>query len=191
MHRTISLMLLTACIVAGCGSPPTTAEPTSLPASATAVPPTPTVVQTDLPTATATPSPKPTSTPRPSPTPIAGITEPIMVNDVGIQVKSAVLGVDPPIGQQVKAGYKLLAVTVEVTGNTDFAELAKKFNMREVKVIDQAGDEGELALFNIDFSPKPPFTLTLTFAVKETAQSFTLRLPDGQAIDLAPLLKTQ
>lgn len=114
-----------------------------------------------------------------------------MLNDIGIQVTSAVLGVDPPIGQQVKAGYKLLAVGIEMTGDSDFAELAKKFNMRETKVIDEKGAEGELALFNIDFSPKPPFKTTLTFAVNETAQSFTLQLPDGQKIDLAPVLKAQ
>jgi hypothetical protein len=112
-----------------------------------------------------------------------------MVNEIGVRVLSAVLGVDPPIGQQLKPGYKLLAVQIELTGNIQFADMVEKLNMTDSKVIDDQGNEGGLTFISVDFAPKPPFKTTLTYAMSEAAKTFTLRLPDGQTIDMAPVLK--
>lgn len=99
------------------------------------------------------------------------------------------MGADPPIGQEVKPGYKLLSVEVELSGGDDFFELVKKFNVNESKIIDESGDAGGIVFFSIDLSPRPPFKTTLLYAVKEEARTFSLRLPSGQTIDLNPVLK--
>jgi hypothetical protein len=114
------------------------------------------------------------------------------VNGVGVQVRSAVLGAELPIGsmpgQELAAGYQLLAVDVDFSGEVDLGELPERAGMRELAIIDENGEEYPFVFFNLTFSDKSPYRSTFYFAVKEGTQLFSLRLLNEEQIDLTPVL---
>lgn len=191
----LSMLALVLVLMTACGAPPTSVQPTAVPPTAALVAPTPpltlTPVLTDTPIPTPSLTPTASATPIPSATPIAGISEPVTVNDVGMQVSSAVFGADMPssmIGQELAAGYVLLAVDMEFSGEVDLSELPERAGMRQIVVVDEEGEEYPFVYVNLTFSDKPPYKSTLYFAIKEDRQSFSLRLINEELIDLTPVL---
>jgi hypothetical protein len=129
----------------------------------------------------------------PSPTPIPGIGAPISVAGVGIQVISAQRGGTPPIGYTVKAGYDLLSVDIELSGDIAFADLLGQVDIKKNVVIVDGDRTVTPDFFNVPMttlsSTTPPYAMTLIFGVRKETPSFALQLPDGQTIDLTPVMK--
>lgn len=189
-------LLAVSLLISSCGpgqlfGPTLTPTPTFTPTPTV----TPTPTNTPTSTSTSTPSPTPTLTPTPSPTPIPGIGTPIIINGVGIQVQSAVLGGEPPAGYTIKSGYVILSLEVAISGGNEFADLLGKANTKEFLIVDENGYESGSDYFTVPLSSlsggTPPFSMTLIFEVQKEAHAFSLHFPDGQTIDLAPVLMSK
>ncbi len=170
-------------LLAACTSAST---PTSTPTPAL----TDTPVLTFTPADTATPSPTSTATP----IPIPGIDEPIVVNEVSVQLLEAKWEepvVVPPV--QLKEGYRSLMITFKLQSEktNSPADLMNAIEFREMRVVDDQGNESQVAFFNLPISSltgSEYAQLGLYFAVLESATPQSIRFVDGQTIELALLL---
>ncbi len=125
---------------------------------------------------------------------ISGIDEPIIVNDVNVQVLDATW--EEPVvvtGFQLKEGYRSLMVTMKLQSDeTDSAaDLMNMLSFREIAVIDDSGNESPIIYFNLPVSSltgSDHAQLDLYFAVLENTTPQSIRFVDGQVIDLASLL---
>ncbi|MBI5933079.1 MAG: hypothetical protein HY867_05180 [Chloroflexi bacterium] len=144
---------------------------------------------TSTPENTATIAPTPTLTP----IPILGIDEPIVVNEISVQVL-VVEWKNPNVvtGFNLQSGYKSLMVKVELRGTeASAADLLNKLDFRKMVVFDENNNESPIVFFNMPVSSLTGSDVTqleLFFAVLETATQHSIRFVDGQVIDLAPLL---
>lgn len=181
--KAFMVTLLLTVLVSGCATTPTAAPPptsTSTPAP------------TNTPENTATIVPTPTFTP----IPILGIDEPIVVNEVSVQVL-VVEWKNPNVvtGFNLKPGYKSLMIKVELRGGgTSAADLLTKLDFRNMVVFDESNNEGPVVFFNLPVSSLTGSDVTqleLFFAVLENATQHSIRFVDGQVIDLASLLPLQ
>lgn len=197
-YRLMLIALTFLVVLAGCGAPAATVPPTAIPP--TAAPPTtapaaatPTNVPTPSPTLEPSPSPTATVEPTPSATPIPGIGAPITTNGVDVQVKSATFGGSVPIGTTLQPGFDVLDITLSLSGGNDFNTLFSNLNIRELRVVDEAGNESQVGFVNLTADAlsdtTPPYETTLSFTVKEDAKVVTLHFPDGQTVDVTPVLK--
>lgn len=182
-HRTIViLVLMMSLLISSCG-PGQLFGPTITPS------PTYTLTPTLTPTSTSTLTPTPTPTPTLTPTPIPGIQVPVRVDGIDVQVLSATLGADLPQGYQLKPGYTIvLELEISFTG---IESMDDPF-LDEIFVVDENKNESPVTVFTFTIKGgKFVFDKTiLYFGVKEDAHVFSLYLPDGQMIDLTPILKT-
>ncbi len=185
LTATVCLSALTV-LISGC-APAQSAQPTI----------TPSPIPTEAPSATPTlpPPPTATQTPLPTATPIPGIGTPFTVAGVGIQVISAQLGGTPPTGYTVKAGYTLLSVDIELSGNAAFADLLGKIDLKKNVAVVDNGRTVAPDFFNVPMTTMnrttPPYALTIIFGVKKETPSFSLEYSDGQMVDLTPIMKSQ
>jgi hypothetical protein len=89
----------------------------------------------------------------------------------------------------------VLSLEIALSGGNEFTDLLGKAKIKEFLIVDENGYESETYSSNIPLSSMsggtPPFSMTLIFEVKNEAQTFSLRLPDGQTIDLASILKSE
>lgn len=178
----VALGLITGLMV-GCTAAPAPTS-TSTPA------PTNTPVPTSTPENTATPAPTATATP----IPIPGIDEPIVVNEVNIQILAAKWE-EPNVvtGFQLKSGYRSLMLTFKLQSEktNSPADLMNNIEFREMRVVDDQGNESPVVFFNLPISSltgSEYAQLDLFFAVLENTTPQHIRFVDGQAIDLVPLL---
>lgn len=170
-------------LIMGCSSAPAS--------TSTATPPhTNTPIPTFTPESTATPAPTATFTP----IPIAGIDEPIVVNEVSVQVLKAKWE-EPQVvtGFQLKEGYRSLMITFKLQSETTNspADLMNSIEFREMRVVDDQENESPVIFFNLPISSLTGSAyaqLDLFFAVLESTTPTAIRFVDGQVIDLAPLL---
>lgn len=168
-------------MIVGCASAPTaTPPPTS----------TNTPIPTSTPENTATPAPTATFTP----IPILGIDEPIIVNEVNVQVLEAKWE-EPQVvtGFHLKEGYRSLMITFKLQSETTNspADLMNAIEFREMHVVDDQGNESPVVFFNLPISSltgSEYAQLDLFFAVLESTTPTAIRFVDGQFIDLASLL---
>ncbi|MCC7188367.1 MAG: hypothetical protein IT312_06450 [Anaerolineales bacterium] len=171
-------------VITGCASAPTA---TSTPAS------TETPAPTSTPEDTATPPPTSTATP----IPIPGIDEPIVVNEVSVQLLEAKWEepvVVPPV--QLKEGYRSLMITFKLQSEktNSPADLMNAIEFREMRVVDDQGNESPVVFFNLPISSltgSEYAQLGLYFAVLEDTIPKTVHFVDGQAIELVTLLPPQ
>ena len=169
-----------------------TATPTDTPTTTPTPTPTftPTATPTDTPTHTPTPTPPPTFTPSPTPTstPIPGIGTPLVVRGIQLRLTSA----------RQQESYESVAQTFRpmnpqdilliVEGKVVSGELEGVRDWKEVWLLDENGRKdvpGITISGTIDGEPNKVIWL---FAVAKTSRSFTLHLPDGHTVNLAPLL---
>jgi hypothetical protein len=118
--------------------------------------------------------------------PIPGIDEPITVNGIEVQIKSAQLGGDLPEGYQLTSGDDVV-LEIDIT----FSDTEAANDLREeIVVVDEGGNETHVSLSVVQFSSESEEALPhqFFFAVRTSAKQFSLRFPDGQVIDLMPLL---
>lgn len=149
-----------------------------------------TPVPTSTPEHTATPSPTSTATP----IPIPGIDEPIVVNEVSVQVLEAKWEapvVIPPV--QLKEGYRSLLITFKLQSEktNSPADLMNAIEFREMRVVDDQDNKSPLVFFNLPISSltgSEYAQLGLYFAVLESTTPKNILFVDGQTIELAPLL---
>jgi hypothetical protein len=180
----ITLGFLTGLIV-GCASTSSTV-PASTPSPAS----TSTTIPTSTPENTATPEATATLTP----VPIAGIDEPIIVNEVNVQVLEAKWEQPNVVtGFQLKSGYRSLMLTFKLQSEetSSPADLMNNIEFREMRVIDDQGNESPVVFFNLPISSltgSDHAQLDLFFVVLENTTPMVIRFADGQTIDLAPLL---
>ncbi len=167
----------------GCASAPTPRS-TSIPAS------TETPAPTSTPVNTATPAATPTFTP----IPIAGIDEPIVVNEVNVQVLAAKWE-EPYVvtGFELKPGYRSLMITFKLQSEetNSPADLMNNMEFREMRVVDDQGNESPVVFFNLPISSltgSEYAQLDLFFAVLESTTPKTIRFVDRQEIDVTRLL---
>ncbi|KAA0258726.1 MAG: hypothetical protein DPW18_19775 [Chloroflexi bacterium] len=170
-------------LLVGCAS-----APASTPLSASTSTPLP----ASTPENTATPAPTATLTP----IPIAGIDEPIIVNEVNVQVLEAKWE-EPQvvIGYQPKAGCRSLMITfrLQSAATNSPAGLMNRIEFRQMRVVDDQGNESPVVFFNLPISSltgSEYAQLDLFFSVLENTTPQTLRFVDGQMIELAPLLES-
>lgn len=167
----------------GCGSV-VTPTVTSTPAS----------IETLAPTSTPQNTATPTSTATVTPTPILGIDEPIVVNEVSVQVLEAKW--EEPVvvtGFQLKEGYRSLLITFKLQSEktNSPADLMNGIEFREMRVVDDQGNESPVVFFNLPLSSltgSEYAQLDLYFAVLENTTPQTIRFVDGMTIELTPLL---
>ncbi|GAB4419707.1 MAG: hypothetical protein Kow002_07540 [Anaerolineales bacterium] len=139
-------------------------------------------------TPTATFTPTATSTPTTTPTPkaILGITEPMKVEGVEIQLDAAHFedsySAFDKTWRPSKSGETLLIV--EGTTNDKDVEI----HTWKVKVIDNKGDE-HMSSIRISKKAEKGKQFVWIFAVPETSHSFTLVLPDDQTIDITSIFE--
>jgi len=183
MINKLVMVIVASLVISSCGpgqflGPTLTLTPTDTPT------PTPTL------TPTLTPTPMPTLTPTltPTSTSIPGIEAPIILNNgVGIEVQNAILGDKQP-GYTAKSGYVILSIEIAISGTIKNENLLVDSHITELQVIDENGEvSGVESLLEVTFSP--PFKPILIFGVRSEAHAFTLSFPDGQTIDLAPILR--
>lgn len=184
IRSALSVCIFITLLLNGCASSPAPLPPTLTPA------PTHTSTPTDTPLPTATPAPTATLTP----IPIAGIDEPIIVNDVNVQVLAAKWE-EPQVvtGFQLKAGYRSLMLTFKLQSETTNspADLMNGIEFREMRVVDNQGNESPVVFFSLPISSltgSEYAQLDLYFAVSESATPQVVRFVDGQTIELASLL---
>lgn len=166
--------------LAGCAS-----APTEFPAT-----------QTPAPTSTSVPTPTPenTATSTATPIPIPGIDEPIVVNEVSVQVLDAKW--ENPVvvtGFQLKEGYRSLLITFKLQSEktNSPADLMNAIEFRDMRVVDDQGNESPVVFFNLPISSltgSEYAQLALYFAVLESTTPQIIRFADGQTIELDPLL---
>lgn len=172
-------IVLASLLISGCGpgqlfGPTVTPSPTSTS--------TPTITPTFTSTPTLTPSPTPTPTLTPSLTPIPGIGAPIIVNGISVQVKSAELGAELPSNFFITNPSKYIALRV------DFDFLGD-IEIKKFVIVDENGYQSNFEAVTYTVSGSDPaFSTKLFFAVKKDSHHFSLHLPDGQVIDLTPVL---
>jgi len=172
-------------LMIGCASiPPTVPASTHTPIS------TETSIPTSTPEDTATPAPTSTVTP----IPIPGIDEPIVVNEISVQVLEAKWE-EPQVvtGFQLKAGYRSLMLTFKLQSEktNSPADLLNGIEFRQMRVVDDQENESPVVFFNLPISSLTGSAyaqLDLFFAVLESTTPTAIRFVDGQVIDLAPLL---
>lgn len=174
----ITAVLIISVFFSGCG-PGQFLGPTVTPS------PTPTSTPTITPSPTATSTSTPTFTP--SPTPIPGIEEPITVNGIDIQIQYAKLGVALPAGYRFTT-KDVIALEIDIAfSDTDAGEKLRD----EIVVVDENAHESQVSISIVTFGTgrelDPP--QQFLYAVSKDAKVFSLRFPDGQVIDLMPLLK--
>ena len=176
-------------LMVGCAFVPAPAAATETSSTSTPVP-TITPVPTSTPEHTATPSPTSTATP----IPIPGIDEPIVVNEVSVQVLEAKWEapvVIPPV--QLKQGYRSLLITFKLQSEktNSPADLMNAIEFREMRVVDDQDNKSPLVFFNLPISSltgSEYAQLGLYFAVLESTTPKNILFVDGQTIELAPLL---
>lgn len=163
-------------------------------ASTPTLTPTPALTSTPIPTST----PENTATPVPTatftPIPIAGTDEPIIVNEVNVQVLETKW--EEPVvvtGFELKPGYRSLMITFKLQSEATNspADLMNNIEFREMRVVDDQGNESPVVFFNLPISSltgSEYAQLDLFFAVLESTTPQNIRFVDGQTIDLAPLL---
>lgn len=163
--------------------------PASPPATFTPAP-TNTPAATSTPENTATPAPTATLTPAP----ILGIDEPILVNNINVQVLAAKWQ-EPQVvtGFQLKEGYRSLMLTFKLQSETTNspADLMNGIEFRQIHVVDDQGNETPVVFFNLPISlltGSEYAQLDLFFAVLESATPQNIQFVDGQTIELATLL---
>ena len=128
-----------------------------------------------------------TPSPPPSPTPIPGIQAPITVNGIEAQVQSAIVGAELPAGYRLtSAAETSLNVEMTFSGSEDFGDLWK-----ELVVVDENKNESHTGLYSVKMNSDGTMsnTPTFIFGVKKDAKVFSLRFPDGQVIELTPILE--
>jgi hypothetical protein len=160
------------------------AFPSSAPAPTNTTLPTPTLEDT------ATPAPTATATP----IPIPGIDEPIIVNEVSVQILEA-RWEEPVVvtGFKLKEGYRSLMIAFKLQSETTNspADLMNAIEFREMRVVDDQSNESPVVFFNLPVSSltgSEYAQLGLYFAVLESATPKIIRFVDGQTIELAALL---
>lgn len=174
-HLVLSLFVF---LLNGCASAPTP------------IPPTLTLLPTHTPVPTATPAPTATLTPAP----ILGIDEPIIVNDINVQVLAAEWE-EPQLatGFQLNEGYRSLMITIKLQSDTtnNAADLMNGIEFRQMRVLDDQGNESAVTVFNLPLSiltGSEYAQLDLFFVVLEDTTPQAVRFVDEQTIELAPLL---
>ncbi len=171
-------------LMIGCASTPPEILATQTPV------PTNTTLPTSTPENTATPAPTATTTP----IPIPGVDEPIVVNEVNVQILAAKWEepvVVPPV--QLKEGYRSLLINFKLQSEktNSPADLMNAIEFREMRVIDDQGNESPVVYFNLPISSltgREYAQLGLYFAVLESTTPKNIHFVDGQTIELAPLL---
>lgn len=161
-----------------------------------------TPISTSTPAFTETPAPtftpENTATPAPTstltPIPIAGIDEPIIVNGINVQVLAAKWEAPQVVtGFQLKEGYRSLMITFRLQSETTNspADLMNAIEFREMRVVDDQGNESPVVFFNLPISSltgNEYAQLGLYFAVLESTTPKNIHFVDDQTIELAPLL---
>lgn len=167
--------------------------------STAAVTATATPVHTNTSAPTSTPENTATSAPTATftPIPIAGIDEPIIVNGINVQVLAAKWE-EPQVvtGFQLKEGYRSLMITFKLQSEetNSHADLMNNIEFREMRVVDDRGNESPVVFFNLPISSltgSEYAQLDLFFAVLENTTSQNIRFVGGQTIELATLLPPQ
>lgn len=142
------------------------------------------------PAATATPVP-PTATPvPPTATPIPGIEAPLLVAGVSYLVREVKIGA-LPAGLTVKAGYQAVTVKLVVPDSEAGEQLLDQVDATAIGLTDAQGGEHLPAMRALSITTSGDSVVTtvdLFFGVPNGATGFALRLPDGQVIDLAPVM---
>ena len=129
----------------------------------------------------------PTPTITPSPTPIPGIGTEIIINGIGITVKSATLGGELPFPYTMKSGYILLEIKISFSGD----QALDKARVADFVVSDENGNKSspELYTFSADTpADETASVITVSFGVRDKSRKFSLLLPDGQLIDFMSIL---
>lgn len=129
-----------------------------------------------------------------APDSVVGIDEPIIVNEVNVQILETTW--EEPVvvtGFKLKEGYRSLMITMKLQSDkTDSAaDLMNKLSFREIAVVDDSGNESPIIYFNLPISSltgSEYAQLDLYFAVLENTSPKSIRFVDGQVIDLASLL---
>jgi hypothetical protein len=138
-----------------------------------------------------TPGARPVTTATPSPSPITatGIDAPLLVDGLELQLTSAdrrdrwVADLDGSVYRPSAQHDELLIVAGEVTGSVDAVQ------DWEVSITDSGGRTDDPGVTTTTATEgESSGEVEWVFVVARTAQSFTLNLPDGEAIDLTPLL---
>jgi hypothetical protein len=109
----------------------------------------------------------------------------MIVNGVGVQVKSALLGATPPTGYYLKSSdYVVLRVDFAFDKESD------KLKYKDFFIVDETGYESRFELISFEFSASNESSskITIYYAVKPNAHQFSLHLSGGQVIDLTPIL---
>lgn len=194
MKRKISLFVLLIAVflvglAAGCG-------PTPAPVPTATSTPAPTDTPVNTPTLTPSPTSTATATaiPTDTPVPIAGITEPVDVNGVLVQILAAEWK-EPSVatGFKLKAGYQSLMLTFKLQGEKDAspADLLNQLEFRKMMVVDENEKESPVIFFNLPISSLTGSDfaqLDLFFAVLKDATQWQVRFVDGQVIKLVSIL---
>jgi hypothetical protein len=175
-------------LLAGCGS----SAPLEILATQTPAP-TNAPLPTSTPENTATPAPTASFTP----IPIPGIDEPIVVNEVNVQILAAKWEepvVVPPV--KLKEGYRSLMITFKLQSEktNSPADLMNAIEFHEMRVMDDQGNESPVVFFNLPVSSltgSEYAQIGLYFAVLENATPKIIRFVDGQTIELAALAAGQ
>jgi hypothetical protein len=102
------------------------------------------------------------------------------------QVKSAIVGAELPEGYRfTSASDTALSIEITFSSTENLGDLWK-----ELVVIDENGNEDHTSLYTVTFTDgKESDTPTFVFGVDREAKGFSLRFPDGQEIDLTPILE--
>jgi hypothetical protein len=122
----------------------------------------------------------------PSPTPIPGIHVPITVNGMDVQIEAAIVGAGLPAGYGL-TDESATPLSIEIIFSAeDIGDLWK-----DVVVVDENRNETHAGLYTREFSANDTESASqkFIFGVSKDAKSFILRFPDGQEIDLTPILE--
>ncbi len=166
-------------------------------APAASAPATPAPTSTPIPSSTPENTATPAATATFTPIPIAGIDEPIVVNEVNVQILSAKWE-EPFVvtGFELKPGYRSLMITFKLQSaeTNSPADLMNNIEFREMRVVDDQGNESPVVFFNLPISSltgSEYAQLDLFFAVLESTTPQKIQFADGQTVDLVPLLPPQ
>jgi hypothetical protein len=110
------------------------------------------------------------------------------VNGIGVQIQSAVLGAELPSGYRLRSGYDTaLQLDLEFSGSEEWGDF-----LDQIVVVDENGNESHSGVGQITMAQSGEIlSHTIFFGVKKDAHNFTLRLPDGQVIDLTTVLESR
>ena len=191
-------LALMASLLAGCGTQQVVyvvASPTPTPlvitVVATPIPPTGTAVPLP-PTATPTPIP-PTPTPTSTPEPVSPTTAPAAIPPTtAITVGSFQLEITLVEKQVTYEGYEprdtyqdtLLVVHAKMMGDASVEDFNSVDWRYAISVIDENQRESELGQLNYSSSDGTITKVAWVFVVTKASQSFTLKSPEGQTVNL-------